>query len=142
MKVDPFPGMLLAVIVPQWRSTIFLQMASPMPTPSYCSKPQGEPHTSCRVSYYDLKAEAGHHTWMEQFSSRFPSCLSRLFANGCAGRLLLQSPVVEAKVVYTIDRSDYQSGNSRPNTRNMVFTRGTSMGRFLDKFYFKLMHET
>lgn len=36
MKVDPLPGLLLAVMAPPWRSTIFLQMVSPMPTPS-CS---------------------------------------------------------------------------------------------------------
>jgi len=34
MKVDPLPGMDLAVMVPQWRSTIFLHIASPIPTPS------------------------------------------------------------------------------------------------------------
>jgi hypothetical protein len=27
IKVEPFPGVLLAVIVPAWRSTIFLQIA-------------------------------------------------------------------------------------------------------------------
>lgn len=39
MKVEPFPGVLLAVIVPPWRSAIFLQMASPMPSPRYSSFP-------------------------------------------------------------------------------------------------------
>ena len=35
IKVDPFPGLLLAVIVPPCRSTIFLQMGSPIPVPEY-----------------------------------------------------------------------------------------------------------
>ena len=34
IKVAPFPGVLLAVILPPCRSTIFLQMASPIPIPS------------------------------------------------------------------------------------------------------------
>jgi hypothetical protein len=34
IKVDPFQGVLLAVIVPPWTSAIFLQMESPIPVPS------------------------------------------------------------------------------------------------------------
>lgn len=34
VKVVPSPGLLAAEIMPLWRSTIFLQMASPIPVPS------------------------------------------------------------------------------------------------------------
>ena len=37
-KTLPLPGVLWAVIVPPWRSTILRQMASPMPVPSYTSR--------------------------------------------------------------------------------------------------------
>jgi hypothetical protein len=35
----PMPRVLLAVILPLWRSTIFRQIARPMPVPSYSLRP-------------------------------------------------------------------------------------------------------
>lgn len=35
MNADPFPTVLFAVMVPPCRSTIFRQMARPMPVPEY-----------------------------------------------------------------------------------------------------------